>query len=93
LDDAKLNLEGTRDEAQSYILLLALRSRDGSGANNNAWGCVSYAVLANRACTRSNLLDLLILLQQPVHVMRKSMLDRRGRCYRNGEFNKYSIKH
>ena len=52
-----------------------------------------YAVLANRASTRSNLLDLLILLQQPVHVVRKSMLDRRGRCCRNGEFDKYPIKH
>jgi hypothetical protein len=51
----------------NLVFLFALRPRDDSGANRiNAWGCVSYAVLPNRASCGSNLLDLLIRLQQPV---------------------------
>jgi hypothetical protein len=53
------------------FLFLLCKSGDGSGANNiNAWGCVSYAVLPNRASCGSNLLQLLIRLQQPVLVVR-----------------------
>ena len=69
LNDARLNLEGTRDEAQACRFLLAQRDGDCPSAGN-ARGRVAYAVLANRTSGGSNLLQLFILLQQPVLVVR-----------------------
>src|SRR5262249_1618552 len=88
------DLRGPRDEVQAglYLLALALWDRDCSGAGN-AGGCVSFAILANRASSGSNLLQLHLLLQQPVHVVRQPFLDRRGRRCGSGKFHKYSIEH
>jgi hypothetical protein len=51
------------------LVVFFLRDGDCSSAGN-ARGRVAYAVLANRASGGSNLLQLFILLQQPVLVVR-----------------------
>ena len=87
-----VDLWGTRDEAQAGLYPLALRDGDCSGAGN-AGSCVSFAILANRTSSGSNLLQLHLLLQQPVHVVRQPLLDRRGRRCGSAKFHKYASEH